>query len=331
MVSIKSVYASNAQLKASKSGIVAVVVGGTNGIGRAFLTELASSIETSKIYIVGRSEKVLGEIKSDLSSIETSNEYISIQASDLTLISNVEKATKQIAEQEKGKVDILYMSPGYLTLAARDETTEGLDKLTSIRYYARMRFVLNLLPLLNAAPSPRVVSTLAGGQEGKIFPDDMSLKDPKNYGVASAGNTAATFTTLFFEQIQKQNPKISFVHMFPGLVKTNLINAEHFGAVFAFIFNWVILPLVGPFLFLTAKDAGARALYAATNEKFGAANEKGAVLEKGSNEVIGSGVYILNENDEALSSDAILAPYRKDGTDKKIYDHTMEEYKRILG
>ena len=32
-----------------------------------------------------------------------------------------------------------------------------------------MRFVVNLLPLLRAAPSSRVISVLAGGKEGKSY------------------------------------------------------------------------------------------------------------------------------------------------------------------
>ncbi|KAH8768343.1 hypothetical protein F5883DRAFT_554416 [Diaporthe sp. PMI_573] len=329
MVKLSEIQAANTALKSTRP-ITSVVVGGTNGIGRGFLTQLASSTTEPKIYIVGRSEAVLSQIRSELSKTNPTGTYIPVQADDLTLLSNVEKATQQILAQEK-QVDILFMSAGFLTFAARDETAEGLDKITSIRYYARMRFLLNLLPLLEAAPSPRVVSVLAAGQEGTIYPDDMSLKDPKNYGIASAGGMAASYNTLFMEQLQQQHPRISFVHTFPGLVRTNLLQTEHFGPVFKFFINWIVLPTIGRFVFASQDDAGARHLFAATSPMFAAAKPAEAMAVAGSNSVKGSGVYTLNENLDSVQNEKVLGPYRESGMGKKVMEHTMSEYKRILG
>lgn len=331
MPQLSEIQAANAALKTITSRLTAVVVGGTNGIGRAFIDQFAAKIPEPKIYIVGRSRTALSQIQSELTKINKGGTYIPIQADDLTLISNVEKATQQILAQEKQQIDILFMSAGFLTFAARNETTEGLDKITSIRYYARMRFLLNLLPLLEKAPSPRVVSVLAAGQEGKIFPDDMSLKDPKNYGVVNAGGIAATYNTLFMEQLQAQHPRISFVHTFPGLVRTNLFQTEHFGAAFKFLFNWIVMPTIGRFLFSSQEDAGARHLFAATSPMFAAAEPAEALAVAGSNKVKGSGVYMLNEKVDSVQKEKLLGPYRAQGMDKKVWDHTMGEYKRILG
>jgi NAD(P)-dependent dehydrogenase (short-subunit alcohol dehydrogenase family) len=329
MVKLSEVQAANVALKSTRP-LTAVVVGGTNGIGKGFLDQLASNTTRPKIYIVGRSEAVLSQIQSELSKINPTGTYISIQADDLTLLSNVEKATQQILAQEK-QVDILFMSVGFLTFAARDETAEGLDKITSIRYYARMRFLLNLLPVLEAAPSPRVVSVLAGGQEGAIYPDDMSLRDPKNYGVASAGGVAASYNTLFMEQLQRQHPRVSFVHTFPGLVRTNLLQTEHFGALFKFFINWVVMPTIGRFVFALQDDAGARHLFAATSPMFAAAEPAEGMAVAGSNNIKGSGVYTLNENLDSVQNEKVLGPYRESGMGTKVMEHTMNEYKRILG
>lgn len=329
MVKLSEIQAANAALKSTRP-LTAVVVGGTNGIGRGFLDQLASNTTNPKVYIVGRSEAVLTQIQSELSKINRTGTYIPIQADDLTLLSNVEKATQKILSQEK-QVDILFMSAGFLTFAARDETTEGLDKITSIRYYARMRFLLNLLPLLEAAPSPRVVSVLAAGQEGTIFPDDMSLKDPKTYGIASAGGMAASYNTLFMEQLQKQHPRISFVHTFPGLVRTNLLQTEHFGPVFKIFINWIVLPTIGRFVFASQEDAGARHLFAATSPMYAAAEPAEAMAVAGSNNVKGSGVYTLNENTDSVQNDKVLGPYRENDMGQKVMEHTMAEYERILG
>jgi NAD(P)-dependent dehydrogenase (short-subunit alcohol dehydrogenase family) len=331
MVKLNEIRTTNTSLKSSRSGLTAVVVGGTNGIGRGFLDALASQTDSPKIYVVGRSQQTLDTITSDLKTLSPSGVYVPILTGDLTLLANVEKATAQILAQES-KLDLLFMSPGYLTFGSRDESTEGLDKITSIRHYARTLFILNLLPLLNAAPSPRVVDVLAGGLEGAIFPEDLSFRDPKNYSLVKVADATGSYVTLSLEQIQKSNPKVSFVHAFPGLVRTNLFNTEHFGAPLKFFVNWIVMPTIGRFLFASPEEAGERFLYVATAPQFGAQeSEEDGSLAVGSDGKVGSGVYTLNDKQEAVHNDKVLQPLREDGSDVKIWEHTLAEFKRITG
>lgn len=77
-------------------------------------------------------------------------------------------------------VDLLVMSPGYVSLGGREEWEgEGVDKLTSVRYYSRMAFVWGLRAQLQASTvkgGARVVSVLAEGKEGEIWREDLLLK-----------------------------------------------------------------------------------------------------------------------------------------------------------
>jgi NAD(P)-dependent dehydrogenase (short-subunit alcohol dehydrogenase family) len=334
MVNLSDVQRANDALKSTTSDITAVVVGASNGIGRGFIGQLAAQTAKPKIYFVARRPEVISEIQAELTALNPSGTYIGIEAGDLTLLANVEKATQQILAQEKKKIDLLFISVGFITLSStRNPTTEDLDKITSIRYYARMRFVVNLLPLLNAAPAPRVVSVLAGGQEGTIFPEDLSLKDPAHYSFINAAVAGATYMTLFFEQLQKQQPKISFVHAFPGFVRTNLFNdSQNLPWAARFLVNWMILPVVGRFVALSPEQSGARMVYAATTSRFAAAAVDGVdAAAVGSNGETQSGVYTLNEKSDTVHNDGALVPLRESGADKKIYEHTMEEFRRILG
>ncbi|KAI0123321.1 hypothetical protein BJ170DRAFT_641413 [Xylariales sp. AK1849] len=332
MVSLNEIRRSNEALKPTRSGLTAVVVGGTNGIGRGFLSALASQTPSLKVYIIGRSQSTLDTLISDLKALNPDGTYIPVMAGDLTLLSSVEEACIDILKQES-KIDLLFMSLGYLSFGGRDESPEGLDRITSIRHYARTLFILRLLPLLNAAPSPRVVSALGGGLEGSIspfLPDDLGFRDPANYSLSTIAGATGTYVTLTLEQLQKQNPRVSFIHAFPGFVRSGLFESEHFGAVFKFIMKWFVMPTVGRLFFSSPAEAGERFLYVASSPTFGAQGQ-GDELVTGSNGEKGSGAYTLNDKQEAVHSDAVLKPLRADGSDNKIWEHTLGEIERVVG
>ncbi|KAF3762443.1 NAD(P)-binding protein [Cryphonectria parasitica EP155] len=337
MVKISDIRDFNKSLKSSTTtGLTAVVAGGTNGIGRGFLTALATNLNAPKIYIIGRKQDVLDAIVLDLQRINPDGQYIPVLTGDLTLLSEMKKAATTIRAQEKA-IDLLFMSTGYLTTGTRDESSEGLDKLTSIRHYARALLTLELLPLLNAAPSPRVVSVLAAGLEGNIFPDDLALKEPGHYTFGNAAGAAATYVTLSMEQLHKENPHVSFVHAYPGLVRTGIFSTEHFGGVFKFVVNRLLIPTIGRVLFFSSEEAGERLVYTAFSPSFGtgegaaaATAGKEVALALGSDGKVGSGVYTVNDKQEAVTNAQVLDKLRSEGLDAKILEHTREEIKRVV-
>lgn len=83
-------------------------------------------------------------------------------------------------------------------------------------------------PLLSLAPYPHVVSVLAGGKENTINEDDLDLKH--NYGVLTSAHHGTTMSSLAFEHLARQNPAVAFVHIYPGYVRTNILQSG---------FSWV--------------------------------------------------------------------------------------------
>lgn len=83
-----------------------------------------------------------------------------------------------------------------------------------------MRFATQLLPLLlSSERGAHITSIYAAGMEAALFPDDLSLRS--NYGFANLRSHAVYMKTLFMETLtQKHAGKLSFVHLFPGLVIT---------------------------------------------------------------------------------------------------------------
>ena len=167
------------------------------------------------------------------------------------------------------------------------ESSEGIDIPHALRYYTRLRFTYDLLPLLNASQSPRVVAILAGGKETEIDFSDLEFRNNFN-GFKAAGN-GTTQTTLAFEELAKTNPRITFIHKFPGLVATGVLDklmgtASGLYAVPAAIARWVLVPIVQ--LFATSVDvAGERGLFIATSARYPPAQPSkklsGVALPKG--------------------------------------------------
>ena len=87
-------------------------------------------------------------------------------------------------------------------------------------YYSRMASITKLLPLLLGASLPAaVVSVYAAGMEAKLYPEDLSLRQPSHYSYFQARSHIVYMHTCFFEELAKRHRgKLRLVHIFPGLV-----------------------------------------------------------------------------------------------------------------
>jgi hypothetical protein len=235
-------------------------------------------------------------------------------------------------------------SPYETLLILALESTEGIDIPHALRYYTRLRFTYNLLPLLNASPSPRVVAILAGGKEIEVDFNDLEFCNNFN-GFKAAGN-GATQTTLAFEELAKTNPNITFIHKFPGFVATGVIDklmgtAKGLYAIPATFARWVLVPIVH--LFSTSIDvAGERGLFIATAARYppaepkmealGVALPKGVQIAKSSvmTDGKGNGVYTLDENDESTANAPVMPGYRQEDKGRVVWEDTQAVWDRAL-
>lgn len=120
MVAIKDVRISNANFKESKQaeGLVAVFIGGTSGIGMGTLKQFAKQTTSPKIYIVGRSQSAATPLLKELESLNSKGTYV-FQETEISLLKKVDKVCQEIKAKEE-KVDLLFMSPAYITLGERN-------------------------------------------------------------------------------------------------------------------------------------------------------------------------------------------------------------------
>lgn len=218
---------------------------------------------------------------------------------------------------------------------AHAETPEGLNVAASLIHYSRTRFIINLLPLLqNATDLRRVVSCFAGTKEGPI---DTSDFQGSKLPFLSARGHAASLVTLAHEALAKKAPGVSFVHDFPGPVKSGIGR----GATGVMLILKAIFTIIGPLVNIPIQESGERHLFFATSARYPASTggdtavgvRGGAAVARGTNGETGSGVYSIDQNGESAGPkvEEVLAKMRKEGVAEKLWKHTEEEYTRITG
>ncbi|PYH48094.1 uncharacterized protein BP01DRAFT_353957 [Aspergillus saccharolyticus JOP 1030-1] len=349
MVTLQTIQAHNATLKALPPSLVAVFVGGTSGISLSTARSLARHTTAPKIYLIGRSQPAADRAIAELKSINPAAQPTFLQA-DISLLHNVDRVCAEITARES-RLNLLFMTPGHMTLKGRVETAEGLDRKLSLHYYARMRFVLRLMPLLaaaaaaTAAPSSvsapgsagagglsRVVSVLdpqvavrAGGA-GKLDYNDLSLKD--TFSLKKCGHHASLMGNFFLEGLATRYPHTSFVHAYPSGVATGLMREMPGGE------GWwtsILLKVLAPFM-VPLEESGERHLFAATSARYPPRGERrgepGEVVV-GSDEVKGGGSYWLNRDGEAFLPNRKMDGTREEGAVEKVWAHTQAVFRRI--
>jgi NAD(P)-dependent dehydrogenase (short-subunit alcohol dehydrogenase family) len=370
MIPLNIIRAHNAAIVKS-TPLVAVCIGGTDGIGECAVRALATTHGTTgkglRVYIVGRNEAKADKIRAECSEACPPGQFKFVKANDLSLIKDVDRVCAEIVEAEKdaaakagqvAKVDLLVLTQGALTLSSRKgrdipkhfacfehangmaDTEEGLGSQPAVVYYGRMRCIVQLLPLLTASPlGGRVASVLAPGNEGKLFPEDLSLRDPKKWSLTTSASHACYMATFFMEELAKRNAgKLSLAHIYPGLVMTDLVHKSEFPGWVGFAWNYGIAPWA-KFFAVPKVETGERLMFY-TSPRFpprpaGSEKHEKAVgdvqVATSTDGVLGGGCYAVNWKGDTYTMKKTYPRLRKDGMSEKVWNHTMEAFKVIEG
>lgn len=339
MVSLPDVQSSNAQIANTlPSGLVAVFVGATNGIGEATLKEFARSARSPRAYFIGRSQEAAARITAECRQLNPEGEFIFIKA-DVSLIRSVDAVCHEIRSKEKS-INILFLSCG--TIRYGEDTSEGLHIMPATGYYARTRFIANLLPSLKQAASlRRVVSVLAGGHEGHIDVNDFQ---GKTMSMLKIRGQLVSMTDMALETLAEQAPEVTFINDYPGAVKTGI--GRESNTLLAW-FMTIVLMIIGPLIYIPIRESGERHLFFATSAKYpprarsdataeassGVPLSEGVEVASGTDGKVGSGVYSIHWKGEHADPKVVelLAGLREQGMARKVWKHTVGEFDRIVG
>ncbi|KAB8205702.1 hypothetical protein BDV34DRAFT_212832 [Aspergillus parasiticus] len=178
-------------------------------------------------------------------------------------------------------------------------TAEGLEKTLSLHYYSHMRFIVNVLPVLEAGSqrSSRVVSVLGAGGEGRLSLGDLPLK--KSYSVRNCAKHATTTNSLTMEVLAHAHPSLSFIHTCPGLVKTDLTRGM--GSV---------------------TQMGAKVLFSLAY--------RGTVpIEESGQRHLKAAAYLLDYRGVLRHDLTLLLEYRANGTSERVWRHTLDMFTTV--
>lgn len=190
-----------------------------------------------------------------------------------------------------------------------------------------MRFVQQLLPLLESAGPSRVVSVYGGGFEFPINIDDLDLKH--NFSLLNSYRHSITMTSLSMDHLAATHPAVGFVHAYPGLVGTN-IYTNSFPAPISTFYNYGMWPLMMPFS-VNLRESGERHLFHLSSARYpakeGLTNQGVSVapseVTKGTRGETGSGAYLLNWKGEIRPTRETMRDYREKGVGELVWKHTQ--------
>jgi hypothetical protein len=99
-------------------GLIAVFAGATAGTGLHTLKQLARHANAPRVDIIGRSRAKAAPLLDELKVLNPEGTYV-FSEGEFSLVKDVELFSEEIKKAEE-RVDILCMSPGYLSFSGRE-------------------------------------------------------------------------------------------------------------------------------------------------------------------------------------------------------------------
>jgi NAD(P)-dependent dehydrogenase (short-subunit alcohol dehydrogenase family) len=192
-----------------------LITGGTSGMGKETAHQLARM--GARLVLVGRNHEK-GEAASDEIKRTSGSEIVTFFHADLSLIREMRR-TAEHARQSSDQLDGLVHGAGGKFPPERVLTNEGLEMSYAVDCLARHVLTNDLLPLLNNASAPQVLSIAGGGAEFKAV-DFENLTGEKSYTWTAAISTVSSANDLLTQEQITRYPGVTFYNYGPGLVRT---------------------------------------------------------------------------------------------------------------
>ncbi|KAH8654326.1 hypothetical protein BGZ61DRAFT_500566 [Ilyonectria robusta] len=246
------------------SGKVILVTGGSSGLGKESILQLAKR-NPANIFMGARSEakakEAIDEIKKTV--LDAKIQFLPL---DLSSFASVQSAASQVHASSE-RLDILMNNAGIMATPAA-VTKEGYEIQFGTNHMGHGLLTKLLLPLLEktaAAPGSDVrIINLSSSAHTQAPKEGLVLSEVKSQ-MLSSGTWArygqSKLANIYYtQQLAKRYPSIKSVAIHPGIVHTNLMS----GMIQS---NKLMTPIVfiaNRFFFTPVKDGALNQLWAAT-------------------------------------------------------------------
>ena len=201
-------------------GEVALITGGTSGIGKAAATALAAM--GAEVMVSGRNkergETAVGEIRE-----QSGSEKVSLVLADLAVQAEVRGLARAFKERHD-RIDVLVNNAGIIQ-SRRAETPDGIELTLAVNHLAPFLLTNLLLDLLKESAPSRIVTVSSEARRGaEIDFDDLQSERRyrafRVYGMTKLANIL--FTYELAERLEGTRVVANCLH--PGGVNTNFAN-----------------------------------------------------------------------------------------------------------
>jgi NAD(P)-dependent dehydrogenase (short-subunit alcohol dehydrogenase family) len=245
-------------------GHVALVTGGTDGIGKVVARGLAR--RGVRVLVVGRDPDKGARAARELRE-STGSKAVEFLPADLSLV----QEANRLADEVSGRCTALHYlvhSTG-IVRGRRELTAEGIESNFAVNYLSRFALTRRLLPLLESSGRPgkaaRVVIVGGGAQGGSIHPDvNLSANFTTLRAVWHFQHANDLFTVELARRLAANDGgvRVTITCLKLGPVKTNIRR------VFPWWMKWLVLLVLDPLLAQTPQEAAGLALRLLTAEEF---------------------------------------------------------------
>src|SRR5262245_64405621 len=202
---------------------VALVTGGTHGIGRAVALELARGGD--RVLLAGRSAERGAQVVAALGHMRPRTDHSFIHA-DLSLLADAARVAAEV-KRHAGRLDAAVFCAGRLSLIP-EWTAEQLERTFVLTYLSRYLLARLLLPLLADAPSGRLVLVAnANRYGGKLDFDDLQHRRGKP-GLNVVGRTQLANELLAVELAERLRATcVEVTYTLPGPIRKGAFRNPH--------------------------------------------------------------------------------------------------------
>jgi NAD(P)-dependent dehydrogenase (short-subunit alcohol dehydrogenase family) len=203
-------------------GRVAIVTGANTGLG--YETALALAGAGAEVVLAARNaakgEAAVGRIRERRPAAS-----VRLERLDLARLADVAAFAGRMAAQLE-RLDILVNNAGVMSPPGRAETGDGFELQFGVNYLAHFALTARLLPLLRAAPAPRVMNLSSGLHHvGRIPFDDLQAQ--RRYSPTGSYAQSKLAMLMFAFELQRRSDAGGWGLMsnaaHPGYARTDLI------------------------------------------------------------------------------------------------------------